>query len=191
MATRSLNAALEAMLEDEIFRPFIAVDLEFDGGNELNMWTGMGDTTVGSKTYTGAGSLLSVGDVEENSDLAAQGAILVLSGLPTSILSAALSQPYHGRRCTIYLGSLDAPTAYTEIFGGDMDVMQVIRGTETVTIQLEVENRLVTLERPRVRRYTSADQKSRYPGDLGMDFVEVERDLVWGKKTDESEAVYG
>lgn len=191
MATRTLNAALEAMLENEVFRPFIAVDLEFDGGNELNMWTGMGDTTVGSKTYTGAGTLLSVGDVEENSDMAAQGAILVLSGMPTSILSSALSEPYQGRRCTIYLGSLDAPTDYTEIFAGDMDVMQVIRGPETVTIQLEVESRLVTLERARVRRYTSADQKSRYPGDKGLDFVEVERDLVWGKKTDESEAVYG
>lgn len=182
MASRDLNTELLNILENSVFRAFIAVDLEFDGNNRLTLWTGPGDTTIDSKVYTGTGSLLSIGDIEETSEVSAQGATLMLSGMPVALVQAAMTQPYHGRRCTIYLGSLDAPTEYTEIFAGDMDVMQFQRGVETCTIQLDVENRMVTLERPRVRRYNSADQQARYPGDLGLDFVEVERDLTWGKK---------
>lgn len=184
MASRELNTALLNTLEDEVFRPFIAIDLEFDGNEQLNMWTGPGDATIDGKTYVGVGNLLSLGEIEETSEIVAPGATLTLSGMPTALIQAALAAPYQGRRCTIYIGSLDSPTAYTEIFSGDMDVMTISRSAETCTIQLDVQNRLVTLDRPRVRRYNSANHKSRYPNDLGFDFVEAERDVVWGPRGD-------
>jgi hypothetical protein len=62
--------------------------------------------------------------------------------------------------------------------------MDIEEGAETSVIQLSVENRLLDLERARVRRYTSNDQQSRLPGDRGFDFVETiqDRDLFWGRQ---------
>jgi len=61
--------------------------------------------------------------------------------------------------------------------------MVIEEGPDSSTIQLAVENRLVDLERARPTRYTSAYQKSKYPTDLGFDFVESLQDqkLVWGR----------
>ena len=46
-----------------------------------------------------------------------------------------------------------------------------------------VESRLADWERPRVSRYTDADQQQRFPGDLGCRFAPqmVEKELVWGR----------
>ena len=67
-----------------------------------------------------------------------------------------------------------------------MDQMNISEGPDTSTIELSVENKLVDLERPRVRRFTSAYQKSVYPNDLGLDFVEdlQDKDISWGRKSD-------
>ena len=63
--------------------------------------------------------------------------------------------------------------------------MNIEDGPETSTIELKVENRLIDLERARVARFTSAYQKSVYPSDRGLDFLEDMQDkpLTWGKKS--------
>jgi hypothetical protein len=74
-------------------------------------------------------------------------------------------------------------TGLTQIFSGYMDEMNIDEGPESGTIELKVENKLIDLERARTRRYTSEYQKSVYPGDLGLDFVESLQDkkVVWGR----------
>ena len=64
--------------------------------------------------------------------------------------------------------------------------MNISEDPEASTIELSVENKLVDLERPRVRRFTSAYQKSVYPNDLGLDFVEdlQDKDVSWGRKSE-------
>jgi len=63
--------------------------------------------------------------------------------------------------------------------------MNIVDGPETSTIELLVENKLIDLERARIARYTSGYQKSVYPGDLGLDFVESlqDKDIVWGRSS--------
>jgi len=63
--------------------------------------------------------------------------------------------------------------------------MNISDGPESATIEMRVENKLIDLERARVARYTSGYQKSVYPGDLGLDFVESlqDKDIVWGRKS--------
>jgi hypothetical protein len=63
-----------------------------------------------------------------------------------------------------------------------MDVMTIDETGETCSITLTAENRLIDLERPRVRRYTSEDQKSLHPNDKGFDFVNSlqEAEIKWG-----------
>lgn len=57
------------------------------------------------------------------------------------------------------------------VFQGEMDEMNISFGPDTCTISLQVESRLVDLNRPRIRRYTDADHQARYPGDLAFEFV--------------------
>lgn len=77
-------------------------------------------------------------------------------------------------------------TSLVQIFSGYMDEMNIDEGPDTSTVELKVENKLVDLERARVRRFTSGYQKSVYPGDKGLDFVESlqDKDLLWGRKVE-------
>jgi hypothetical protein len=49
-----------------------------------------------------------------------------------------------------------------------------------------VENKLIDLERARVARFTSGYQKSIYPNDKGLDFIEDLQDkkIPWGRKSE-------
>ena len=82
--SRDLQSSITTALEGEVVQPYMAVDLAFDGAN-LRLWTGVGDLTISSNTYTGAGTLLSISNIEETAEIAAKGATLVLSGIPSSI----------------------------------------------------------------------------------------------------------
>ena len=56
----------------------------------------------------------------------------------------------------------------------------VTEQAETATITIQAENRLVDLERPRIRRYSDEDQKSdtANASDVGFEFVPSLQDKV-------------
>ena len=136
-----------------------------------------------------------------------RGATITLSGVPSEVLSLALQSAYQGRVSNIYFGMFakgyllkedgtfillqdgskipleSQETGLTQIFSGYMDEMNIEETPETSTIEVKVENKLIDLERQRVRRYSSAYQKSIYPNDKGFDFVEDLQDkkVVWGR----------
>jgi len=200
---------IEAINEDTV-HPFFAVELMFDGNNVLRMWTGQGTLVLVDGTeWAGAGTLLNISTVEETSELAVKGATITLTGIPSEIISLALSQPYQGRVCNIYFGTFttgnilqensdyillqdgtrievqSTSQGFNSIFSGYMDQMNIAEGADTSTIELSVENKLIDLERARVARFTSGYQKSIYPGDLGLDFVEdlQDKNVSWGRKS--------
>jgi len=209
MATRDISTAIQNNLEDDVVYPFFAIELEFDSG-PLRLWTGVGTLVFEGVSYTGTGNLLDVSSIEETSEIAVRGATLTLSGVPTEVISLALQEPYQGRVSNVYFGMFSKgelqkeddtyilledggkirlelqETGLTEIFSGYMDEMNIDEGPETSTIELKVENKLIDLERARVRRFTSGYQKSVYPGDKGLDFVESlqDKEVVWGRKVD-------
>jgi tRNA G37 N-methylase TrmD len=153
--SRTVPAALLTALDADQIEPFYAVDMAFETAN-IRLWTGYGDKTIGSDTYTGSGSLLTIDGLEEASDLSARGTTLTLSGLSSTILTYALTEEYQGRTVTIYWG---VGSETVEVFRGYMDQMAIQDSGETSAISLTVESRLVMLERPNVRRYTSESHK--------------------------------
>ena len=184
MGTRDITTVVENALDDEVVNPFFAVELLFDSA-PIRLWTGTGDATIDGETYIGTGNLLNISSVEETSEIAVRGATITLSGMSSEVISLALQSPYQGRVCNIYFGVVDGSTYsnLTQIFSGYMDEMNIDEGAEFGTIELKVENKLVDLERARTRRYTSEYQKSVYPGDRGLEFVESLQDkkVVWGR----------
>ena len=166
--TRSISEILSSLTDDTV-KPVFAVDLMFDSttttfaGEEvtsspLYLHTGLGDLTIGSVTYVGTGSLMQISDVSEGSDISARGINVQISGISTDILAVALSLPYRGRVFRLKMGMLDAndtTSSLSTIFVGYMDRMDLAEGSETSVMTLAAESKLINLERPRIRRYTS------------------------------------
>jgi len=180
--SRDINATLLAALGQGVVEPFFAVDLDFSSA-PLYIWSGIGDLVVGAKTYIGVGTLLNISSVEETTEIEAKGASITMSGIPSTILAIALTEPYQGRECRIYFGVVSSPTSYTEIFAGELDQMNIVEEGSTCTVSVTAENVLIKLERPVVRRFTDSDQKSRYPFDKGLEFVASlqNKELFWGR----------
>lgn len=180
--SRDIAAVIANALGDEVIEPFFAVDLAFDSGT-LRLWTGIGSKTINGEEYVGVGNFLQISEMQETAEIQAAGATLTLSGIPSKLLSLALTEPYQQRPARIYFGLVGSAADMVEVFTARMDQMTIEEGPETCTIQLTIENVLVDLERPRVARYTNNDQQSRFPGDKGFEFVESlqNRELFWGR----------
>lgn len=208
--SRDLSNDTIVSINENVVYPFFATELRFDGDNILRMWTGQGTLVLADGTqWVGLGQMLNISTIEETSELAVKGATLTLSGVPSEVLSLALSEPYQGRVCNIYFGTFiqgsilqesasyillqdgsrinleNQSTNFSELFSGYMDQMNIEESGDTSTIELLVENKLVDLERARVARFTSGYQKSIYAGDLGLDFVEdlQDKQIPWGRKS--------
>lgn len=170
--SRDLASAISTAINANEVSVFWLCDLMFDDPNSLHFWSGVGTLTIDGQDYTGAGNLLTISEMRESSDIAAYGATLTLSGIPSNEIELALSEPYQGRRAAIKFGVDSAGTkSAVTVFTGEMDQMSIQVGPETATIALDVESRLIDLNRPRVRRYTDADQQARHSGDLAFEFV--------------------
>ena len=209
--SRTLDASIISALSSGDIEPFFAFKMEFDT-TTLLLYTGLGTITIGSDTYTGVGSLLSFTDVEESADIGAKKVTITLSGIPSTNLSLALTEPYQGREVTILFGIRNAnvvylidengdfilteqgglidvtdstePNASATLFVGYIDQMDITEGPETSSISVVLESKLLELERSRVLRYTSAIQKALYTGDKGFDFVDELQGQTfnWGRK---------
>jgi hypothetical protein len=202
------NTTIESISEDVVY-PFFATELRFDD-NIIRMWTGQGTLVLEDGTeWIGLGQLLSISSIEETSEMAVKGATITLSGIPSELLSLALGTPYQGRVAKIYFGTFlrdsllqetgnyillegggrinleSMSKGFNELFSGYMDQMNIEESGEISSIQLAVENKLIDLERARVARFTSGYQKSIYPDDDGLNFIEDLQDkkIPWGRKT--------
>lgn len=138
-------------------------------------------------TWTGTGYLGSIDAIGETTDLSAQGVSLTLTGVDPGLVSTALGEQYQGKACQIWYCPLNPDNgqlvgAPIRIFAGRIDTMDIEVG-ETATITLSAESRLIDFFRPRVARYTDAEQQARFPGDLGLQYVNSLQDktVVWGR----------
>jgi len=186
--SRELSVSTIDGITSDIVRPFFAVELIFDD-QTIRLWTGVGTLTLGDGTeWIGSGNLLNISTIEETQEIAVKGANISMSGIPSELLSLALTQAYQGRVCNIYFGTVDGGSIFNKIFSGYMDQMNILDAAETATIEMMVENKLIDLERARVARFTSGYQKSIYPDDKGFDFIEDLQDkkLPWGRSGDSS-----
>lgn len=193
--SRDLESQMESAVSADLVRPVILVDLMFS--SPIYLSTIIGETVfnngAGNNSYYGVGELLQISTVDETQDLGASGVTLNLSGINgTELLDKALAEDYQGKTVTIRLGALDAQGAIITdpiiIFSGFMDVMSLNEGGGTAQIQLSVESSLIRLDKTRVSRYTSQDQRAKHPSDKGFDYVTniANKDITWGAQTEKA-----
>lgn len=185
MTARVMDAAVATALGNDNVPLAVLVELDLPSA-PVRAWSGLGELVWSGKIFLGVGSLGKISPLEEGDDLRARGFSLSLSGIPPEMLSLSLQESYQGRRASIWIAVLNSDyQLVANPIGpwiGRIDTQDGELG-ETATVTINVESRLIDWERPRIRRYTDADQQLAYPGDRGCEFVSqmVEKELVWGR----------
>ena len=183
--SRDLTAGFLSEVSNETITPALLIDLAFDGGT-VRFWTGIGDLTWNSNTYTGSGDLLQITPITETDDTSSPGLQLRLSGLSSSLVSSVLSNVRLTETLIIRLALFNSSGAIISdpnvVWQGFTDVPEIMDNGTTLEIVINAESRLIELNRVKERRYTSEDQKDLYSGDKGLDFVTAiqEKEISWG-----------
>ena len=169
---------------------FFAVKAEFDT-DTIRLWTGIDDLQVNGETYTGAGTLLGVGDIEDTMEIKSTNCTFTLSGMDETVLNLALSEDIHNRKITMFMGYLsgggNVSAGEITLFSGRMTNLTITDDPQGMTIAINAENRLVDLNRPSNLRYTQASQQVINSGDTGFKYVIAIQDLSldWGRPTND------
>lgn len=188
--SRNLGSSIVSEITSAQMSPFLLFEGEFASGT-LRLWSGIGDLSWNSYTWTGVGSLASISSVTETADTSAQGITVSLSGIPSSLVSLFLGDVRQGSAGKVYLGFIDSSgdviSSPYMLFEGRLDVPAMEESAESAVISITYESRLIDLERPRESRYTNEDQQREFAGDLGFEFVPSLQDISinWGR-TDSS-----
>ena len=173
--SRAITAAAGAALSAPVVPVGLLFQLDFESG-PARFWTGLGALEWAGRTFSGLGEVLKLSAIEETAEVASKGVTITLAGLPVESLATLENEAWQNRPASIWLAVFNASgTALQEepvqIFRGRMDTLAHETGA-SASYALTLESRLVDLERPRIRRYTNADQQQQYPGDRGFEFVE-------------------
>lgn len=142
--------------------------------------------TIGGETYDGIGQLLSVSPTEDNLRAAPGQIEVVVSGIPTSGIQAALNADLKGSEITIYRAFFDSETGellpiaenpagkFRGIINNFAIENNLIMGDDnaTISLMLECSSWLELLQNKIAGRRTNPlDQKAYDPTDVSMDRV--------------------
>lgn len=185
---RVMTSAMLSAIQSGILRPAYFVSMTFRSG-VANIWTGFGPITWNSITWQGQGKLLSISAIEEGSTVAARGISIGLSGIPTDMLTDAISDFKIAAPVLVYFGLFDAAGALiadpVQAWGGRMDKPKVRWTGPTATIDIACETKFIEMNTAVDRRRTHDDQQLDHPGDLVFSFVAglQEKPINWGNSS--------
>lgn len=184
--SRGLSANVLAQVASASVQPVLFFYGEFTTGT-IRLWSGIGNISWAGQTWTGAGGLIGLSNIEETEEIRASGVTVTFTGIPAESISLVLGSVTQGKIGRIYLGFLSGGSIVVDpwvIFEGRIDTPVISEDAEIATIGITYESRMIDLQRPRVARYTDQEQQREYPGDLGMEFVAALQDaqVPWGRK---------
>ncbi len=188
---RNLTPAMLAQVAANQLRPALFLEIEFLTETVL-LWNGFGTivppgpaTNATSsfpygQSFIGMGWMGEIRSVPQVADVVAQNITLVLTGIPSELLTDAIDAVRQNSIATLWLGCLDNGNHVigdpVQIFQGALDVPTITEGSETSTISITCENPLIDLIRAPSRRFTDVDQQFDFPGDMGFFQVQLLQD---------------
>lgn len=152
----------------------------------VRFWTGIGNKTWDSKTWTGTGVLGGISAVQERGGALAGSVTLKLSGIPSEFLALAMADTSQGAKVTVWLALFDENWAVIgdpwRAVRGKTDVHRITMGGKTGDISVTVITPMTGLKRVRTVLWTDAEQQRRFPGDKFFEYTAsmAERPLYWG-----------
>jgi len=186
--SRGLAAGVISEISASNVQPILFFYGSFATG-DVRLWSGLGDISWDGETWIGAGSLISISDIEEPGEIKAQGIVVTFTGIPADFISLVLQSVRQNAVGRVWLGFLSNGSVVANpwlVFEGRLDVPIIDEQAETCSIAITYESRLIDLSRARSRRHTDQDQQSEYPGDLGMEYIASlqEKEIPWGREGD-------
>jgi hypothetical protein len=176
---------MAAALATGVIRPLFMAQLSFKT-EVVWCWTGVGNLVWNSQTFVGVGSFAKLGTISEGTDVQAFGTSVTLSGIDPDLLGSSMTGMVPGSQAQLWFGLLsDAGTIIGspyQLFRGTMDKVSISAGVDSISITLALETKMLDHSRASNRRYTQADQRTRYPTDSSMAGVEALNDqaINWG-----------
>ena len=184
--SRDLTAAVAEALDASELKPALFFEGAFPSG-WVRIWTGTGDIVWEDKVWTGVGTLLGLGALEETSDVVASGTTVSLSGVPPDLVSLAISEARQGLPGRIWLALLTEDRQIiadpVQAFSGRLDVTELQEDGHSCTLTISYESRLIDLGTARSWRYTHENQQVLHPGDRGFEYVTAiqDQEITWGR----------
>jgi len=184
--SRDLTAGMSTGVQAGELRPILFFEGEFASGT-VNLCTAQLGVSWDGKTWAGLGSLISMSNIEENTDITATNVTVNLSGVDPATVSLAIDEARQNLPGKVWVGLVDTDGSIIAdpylAFVGRLDVPEITDGQDTCTVSITYENILVDLLRPREWRYTHESQQTLSPGDLGFEYVTTiqDKEIVWGR----------
>ena len=159
---------------------FADVDL---ASGRRRLFTGLGSVTVGGHTWEGVndpfgGQLVALGSVQEPRFGTAPAVPVALSGANRTFLRDLWNAKNEGRRCDLYWAAFDGETGDVLIplrllFRGRLSaptLEALPRGGRAIAFNIVSINEGLNFPAPNLA-WSPAGQRSRYPGDKGLDHI--------------------
>jgi hypothetical protein len=138
------------------------------------LWTGFGPLVWNELTWTGLGTILGIGIIEEGNTPDARGMTINLSGIDPVIVPEVLEDYMLGGDFAIYLAAFGSDGSVIAdpilCWAGRMDKPTVKVDGKTANIAIALETRLLDMNVSIDRRRTNDDQTQLVPGDVGFQF---------------------
>lgn len=155
--------------------PIILFQGEFQGST-LRLWNGVGDLSWNSQTWLGNGWLQVIEGGEETTEVEAVTMTVVLSGIPSGVLSLILNDQRQKLNGLLYFGFLNTSTGAVVNspylwWKGQYSHAEIEEGAEASRVSLVYDSPLVDLDRPKERRWTDQGQQQIFAGDRGFEYV--------------------
>ncbi len=183
---RTLSAAVAAAIAKPVVPLAQLLFLDLSTPQRLN--TSAWDLTWGSFVWSGA---LGIGKIEQVQDSPGEvsGMQFSLIGVDSAHIATALAEPLQGKVATLYTAIFDDVSyqvldAYVE-WSGFLDQMPIREQGNEAMIAVTAEHAGIDLIRPRVVKYSAADQARIDATDRAFEFVvdQAERPIVWPAST--------
>lgn len=184
MATRELTSGQEDAAAAPQKAMLAFVELDFSSGF-VRVTNAAHPITWNGFTWQGVGALGRIDTVKEVLGIEATALKFTISGVDPDNIAIALGENYQGRSARMWLAFAETGGIVADpnlVFAGRIDQMAISDGV-SATISVTAESRLAFWARPKMRRFSDADQREEFPGDLGMQYISElasGREIPWG-----------
>lgn len=158
--------------------------VEMDLTSPLNLCTANINLVLAGTTYYGLKGLGRI-SAAQTTPAEIRQLTFELSGVPSDLVSLALSEPVQGKAVRLKLAIFD-PSSYTvldtvPVWTGELDVMSLQDSATGGTISVTAEHVGIDLNRPVGSLYTDDEQQRLHPGDLFLQYTSQQADqqIVW------------
>lgn len=171
---RNLSAGFITQATAASNRPIVLFEGVFSSST-LRLWNGWGDLSWNSQTWLGNGWFQAMEGGDETTEVEATDMTIVLSAVPSSVLSLVLGDQKQGALGSLYIGFLNSSgTVVADPYlwwRGTYSHSEIDYSPWSPTVRLVYDSPLMDMERPREQRWTHDCQQKLFPGDLGFEYV--------------------